>query len=220
MKDDSFYTIKSIEKVVNWIIKAVFYYRIGLVLLALAFIGYLEYRYWNNLGNTDKVKNFVAILTGGSIVIGIFYSILNYEYSQIRFKHDSKTSRDVLSFNVANEWHKVNMVEAQKVAKKFLRKCQPLLLDNNAKKFHDELEDERNENRKAALISIFNYFESLSLGVKQGIIDEQFIRGFFGSIFESYYNEYIFYIEYRRRVKKNAKIWIHFTQLAQKWINC
>jgi hypothetical protein len=66
---------------------------------------------------------------------------------------------------------------------------------------------------------MLNFLESISLGVLQGIMDEEFIKGFFGSVFKNQYNTYIVFIEYRRREKQNPKIWNSFTTLAFKWIN-
>jgi len=213
------YTFKGAERVINKVIRFVFYYRLAIVFLCTIALLLFSVSVWESSVPTEKLKNLATVLTCGSIIIAIFYSILNYEYTQIRFKHDKKTAKEILTFNIASEWHKDPMAENIKIASKFLKKCKPFVEESNAKRFHEEIENEQNEDSKKALLALFNYFESISLGVKQGIMDEDFIKGFFSTAFQQYFNQYSFYIEYRRKVRGNPKIWNNFTTLANNWLN-
>lgn len=205
------------ERRIKYVVNKFFKLRFFILLAGCVFIAWLAYNVSTHKDSTTK--DVVEVVTGGVIVLTLFYHMINYENDQTKFKHDVKLSREKLSFNIATEWHKEPMVNYMKILKEFLKKHEPLLKENDAKNFHDTIENENNIEEKKALIAVFNYFESISLGVKQGIMDEEFVKGFFGSIFVQYCQEYSFYIEYRRRIKKNQRIWNNFTILANKWIN-
>lgn len=209
-------TLSKTEKSIRWIVRNFFKRRFFILLLGCAGIALIAINVSKD--PTTTTKDLVQIVTGGVIVLTLFYHMINYENDQMKFKHDVKIFREKISFNIATEWHKIPMVDYMQTLKTFLKKCEPLLQENDAKTFHDTIENEGNEEQKKALIAVFNYFESIALGVKQDIMDEEFIRGFFGSIFAQYYQEYAFYIEYRRRIKKNPRIWINFTNLAGRWV--
>jgi hypothetical protein len=204
------------EQVIKFIVVNFFKRRFFILLLGIAGIALIAIKVYRN--PTSSTKDIVEVVTGGVICLTLFYHMINYENDQMKFKHDVKIFREKLSFNIATEWHKIPMVDYMQTLKKFLKKCEPLLKENDAKMFHETIENEENEDQKKALIAVFNYFESISLGVKQDIMDEEFIRGFFGSIFAQYFQEYAFYIDYRRRIKKNANLWINFTNLASRWV--
>jgi len=71
---------------------------------------------------------------------------------------------------------------------------------------------------RAAISSIFNYFESISLGIEKKLIDEEFVRQFFDSLFSDFYKEYGFYIDFRReKIDKDQEAWRRFTNFAVKW---
>ncbi|MFZ6023208.1 MAG: DUF4760 domain-containing protein [Bacteroidota bacterium] len=192
------------EKMIRFLVDNIFKFRFWVLFIGLCLIFYLGYRVDQN--PKSELKDIVSVLTGGCVILALFYSIITYEYNQRKFKHEVKTSRETLSFNVACEWYKPPMAEYMKTAAKFYLQHKQLIEETNAKKFHDELEKEENENAKIALFGILNYLESIALAVKQEIMDEDFIKGFFATVFASNYNSYLFYIEYRRKIKQNQRI--------------
>ena len=206
------------EKLVRKIVDNIFIIRYWVVLILMAILIWFTYHVYHKPGT--QVRDVIAVFAGGSVLITIFYQLINYEYSQRKFKHDIKSSKDTLSFNVALEWHKEFMTSNVNTLYKFYKLNKTFLDDGAPRKFHEELEKEENEKFYDALLSVFNFLETLCLGVKQGIMDEEFIKGFFNSLFIVQYNRYITYIEYRRREKQNPKIWVNFTTLSEKWITC
>lgn len=206
------------EKIARKIVEVVFIIRYWVVIILMLLLAWLTY-YIYRLPNTD-IKDVVSVFTGGSVLITVFYLVMNYEYNQRKFKHDIKSSRDLLSFNTALEWQREYMVKNQNLARNFYLKYKHLLDDGKLRKFQAQLDRDENEDSYSALLCVLNFLESICLGVKQGIMDEDFIRGFFGTLFILYYTRYVSYINFRRREKQNNKIWNNFTTLSEKWLNC
>ncbi|MBV4358274.1 DUF4760 domain-containing protein [Pinibacter aurantiacus] len=209
------YQVPKVEPKVNAVIQFVFYYRLVVVMLMLCTSVIIGLIVWKQSNEVDKLKNFSLVVTGGSIFIGIFYNILNYENTYRKNHRDMKSSKDSLSFNVACEFNKPQMVENLKGTKALFETHQHLINQNKAQEFFDLLE--KDEIGRFALVSIFNYFECLAIGIDQGIIDECFSKKFFKSLIISYYHDYNFFIEYKRKLNKTPTSWEHFTKLAQKW---
>lgn len=206
------------ERIIRNIVEIGFiirYWAIFFLLITVSWLTYLQYK-----SSSGNIKDAIAVFAGGAVVITILYAFLNYEYTQRKFKHDVKSGKDVLSFNIAMEWQKEFMTKCCRNLDDFYEKNKKLLEDGKNREFHEELCKPENNDAYYALMSIINFFESISLGVKQGIMDEEFIKGFFRSIFFSEYNKYKNYINYRRQVKQNPKIWHNFSALSEKWLSC
>ncbi len=92
-----------------------------------------------------------------------------------------------------------------------------LVEENRSTEFSQLLEQD--DSVRTAFVSLFNYFECISLGVAHQIHDEEFMRKSFRSIFIVYLNAYDFYIQYRRKKFNYDRIWKEFTDLAAKWKN-
>jgi Domain of unknown function (DUF4760) len=211
------YKLPSFEKPLNALLEFIFYYRLVIVSFAIGLLIYLAKHFWNSSPALDQLKNCALVLTGGSICIGIFYSIINYEHTQLKYNYDIKSSRYTLTFNAASDWHRPTMVENLKITKKLYDENKHLIDDNRAVEFFQILE--KDEPAKSALVSIFNYLECISLGVNHGILDDDFSKKYFYTVFQLYNNNYGFYISHRRILNNSPETSIHFTNLAQKWLN-
>ena len=185
--------------------------------MAVGVIAVFSFIAWNNSLYVDRIKNVASVLTGGSIVIGIFYAILNYEINYYKYKKDKVFARKQASFQIASEWHKDSIVRNLKLTKKLYEKHEHLIHENKSSQFSELLDND--EEARAALLSMFNYMECVSLGISEGIHDEEFMYGFFRGIFVSYLNDFEFYILFRRKKYNNPNMWIEFTSLAGKWRN-
>jgi len=206
------------EKIVRRIIEVAFVIRYWALLILLGALVYITW-YVAALPGV-LVRDTVAVFTGGAVVITLFYHILNYEYSQRKFKHEIKASKDMVSFNTAMEWQKEYMNKNNNILHAFFVKHKTLLQDGLNRQFQEELEKPENDENYGAFLAVINFMESVCLGVKQGIMDEGFIKGFFRSTFKDTYITYKKYIEFRRDLKHNPKIWNNFTELCEKWITC
>jgi hypothetical protein len=183
---------------------------IGFVIMGI--LGYLEFKVPHS-----TVKDVVSVVTGCGVIISLFYLAVTYEYNLKRFDHESKTAQNLLTFQTATEWYKEPMVTYMRDAQLFFTANNEFILCSDAKSFYDKLEED--EKAKAAIISILNFYESIAIAVNQNVMNEHFCKVFFGSIFADYYNKYLFYIEYRRKIKANRRIWNAYTKLACKWLD-
>lgn len=209
------YKVPNVEKGLNAVINFVFYYRLILVIASIIILAFVSRKVYFSSPSADKYKNIALVFTCGSIVIGIFYSILNYEHAQIKYKKDINSARLTLSFNAACEWHRPTMVESLKIAKQLYDEHKHLIDDNRSVEFSEILE--KNEIARSALVSILNYMECISLGVAHSILDDNFINGYFSTVFKMYNSNYGFYINHKRAVANSAKIWVNYTNLVQNW---
>lgn len=214
---DNSYSVSGFGKIVNKVINTIFFYRLLLVTVALIILSIASYKVWNYSPSIDKYKNLSFVLGFGSVVIGIFYSILNYEHTQIKYRNDVKASRYTLSFNAACDWHRPTMVENLKITKKLYDENKHLIGDNRAVEFFNILE--KDEPARSALVSIFNYLECIALGVDCEILDNEFMKKYFLTVFNMYNSNYGFYITHRRTVHNSPNAWINFTDLTKKWLS-
>lgn len=206
-----------IEQFFNKFLGLIFYYRLAFVILSIGAIIWIAVVYYiNSTPDTDKLKNAALVLTCGSIIIGIFYSILNYEHNYFKTQNDKSLSKQMLSFNVAFEWHKPNIVEHLKVTKKVYDKHKHLINENKSAKFSKLLDED--DAARSSLVSIFNYLESVAVGINFDIMDEELIKKCFHALFCWYYHNYQFYIDYRRKESNNPNAWKNFTDRAEIWL--
>ena len=81
---------------------------------------------------TSDLAKFVV---GGLVVVGLFYSILAFEFNVKKTKNDNKTAKEILTFNTANEWHKAPVKDYQKCSIEFEGK----FIKNKSKRTTEEL---------------------------------------------------------------------------------
>lgn len=97
------YSIKGLEKIINDIVGFIFYYRLVVVIAVITFTVLFSIQVYNTSSLEEKLKNLSIVVACGSIIIGIFYSVINYEHNQIKFKHDISSARNALSYTTASE---------------------------------------------------------------------------------------------------------------------
>lgn len=209
------YKLPSLEKPINTVIDFVFYYRLIFVLISISVIIYLAYIFGTDSNTSDHLKNGAIILTGGSIIIGIFYSIINYEHNYRKFQHEIKTSRETLTYNTSCKMYDENMMKHFRTSNHFYEKHKDYFHNGEGTKI-DEIYAIDQDSR-LSLIIILNYLESISIGVEQGIMDEVFMKQFFTTIFNKNLSRYGTYIEYLRRKDGTDRIFKDFTIVAKRW---
>jgi len=211
------YSIQGLDRFINRAITFIFYYRLVVVLLSLVILVFIVLYAWNASSVMERIRNAAAVITGGCVIIGIFYSLLNYENTLLKARNDAQTSKEVLTYNAAARMHEIAMIENSRTVRNFHTENKQLFIQG---KF-DEVEGKmliKAENRTSYL-ALFNYFELISLGVQKGILDEDFMREIFKSVFKNFYGFFGTYIAHTRREQSSPKIYIHFTTLAERWIN-
>ena len=213
----SFYKLPSgFESWFNRVLGLIFYWRLIFVLLAIGGICWYGEVTYNNSAATEKLKNLAVVITLGSVIIGIFYSIVNYEHNRNKFQHEIKSSQELLTFNTAAKMHDVDfMLNSSKVRKFYVANSQ-LFTEKKWK----ELETQWNDTGiRTAFMTLLNYLEAISIGINQNIMDEDFMKAFFETMFRSYYLKYIGYIDHLRMENNSDKIFCSFTEVAERWRN-
>ena len=193
----------------------IFFYRYIICVLIIVFIvvfGLYLYLYRDWI-----FKDVVQVCSSFFIVLTLFFAALNYEFSSNKMRADAKSAKEILTYNVAAEWHKAPIKDYQKSVIEFEKKFRRTSADKTIDGFQTFIEDEENLDFKESLKGILNYFETFSIAAYEKVIDAGFIKLFHYSIFCSYYIDYKVYIDHRRTLKNNPAIWQNFTKLAEEW---
>ncbi|MDR0793895.1 MAG: DUF4760 domain-containing protein [Chitinophagaceae bacterium] len=215
--DNPKYSTIGLEKIINVVVNFVFDFRMLFVFLCVIITAFFSYHVAENSNKTDEIKNLTFVITSASIFIGIFYAVLNYEHNYIKAKADKKYAQLVQSYSAFREWHSPHMAENIKIAgtkSQFYLDHQQLIDEEKAKDFDDKLKED--PTARIALISIFNYFEFISIGLEDGIFDKDYTKKAFKDLFVNYFNKFSFYIRYRQNTDK-ANTWSSFEKLVKGW---
>jgi len=211
------YKIPPVEKAINRLVKFIFYYRLVFVLGALVIISFTGAHVYQLNPPGERLKNAALIITFGSIIIGIFYSILNYEHNQLKFRHDIKVSRETLTFTTSCKMHEAETILHFKTLKGFYDNHRGRFVTGNFIEVQRAFKDD--PNARTSFIVLFNYFEGISIAVQQGIMDEGFMKEFFKTVFIEYHKYFGGYINHLRNESKSQRIFWRYTQVAEKWRN-
>ncbi len=75
----------------------------------------------------------------------------------------------------------------------------------------------QSDERYKFLIAKLNKFEAISIGIREGFYDENILREYFGqSLIYSYRNAQKF-IEQRRNVTGDSRLYVHLEAIARRW---
>lgn len=117
----------------------------------------------------------------------------------------------------ACKMHEVDTIQHFRNIKAFHTKNKNLFTDKRFSEIDTQLGTVENASIRDSFIVVFNYFEGISIGIEQGIMDEIFMKEFFKTLFNDCANDYGTYIEYLRVERKSSRIFHRFTALAQRW---
>jgi len=209
------YSVALIDKLVNGCINFVFYYRLAFVFTGTVILAVISYNVWNHSEDAEKYKNISIVFSLGSVIIGIFYAILNYENNHLKYKAERVNARKMAAYSTIGEWHKPSMVENLKIAKKLYEEHKHLIADRQTLQFAKILDE--NEQVRSALVCILNFMEIVAIAVQEGLLDEEIIKKTFKVVFSKYSDNYMFYIMHRRTQQHSPTTWLYFTRLVESW---
>lgn len=198
-----------------------FYERYSLLLrisLSVAFI-IVIIGYANFLHQTEPklaLSELAKFVVSGLVVVGLFYSILAYEFGVKKSKLDRRVQKGQSTFNILSTWYNSPLIDYSKVIDSFEKSDKYSLLKNNIEEFEKYFEDvDKSIELRNAYRGIFNHFEIISAGIKEEVIDETFVKRYFKDIFFAYYEDWIAFIVRRRQ--KNPDAFLEFTTLVENW---
>jgi hypothetical protein len=161
---------------------------------------------------------FWKYVIGGLVVIGLIYTILTFEFTVKQSREAKRTQQSQSTFGILSAWYNSPLIDYSKVVDQFEKTANYQLLKNNLDDFivfYDDLS--QSIELRNAVRGVFNFFEMIGSGIREGVIDEGFVRRYFEEVFILYYDDWIEFIKKRRQ---NApEMFIEFTNLAEKWKN-
>lgn len=173
--------------------------------------------YLHHLEPKLAYSELVKIATGGLLLIGIMYSIMTYDLTQSKNKHDMRMQKMAATYNACSEWHTLVMMDHVIKLAELEVLVEFSLIKTDITGFAKFLERKECCDYKRSYLCLINYFESLAIASNESLMDEEFIRKYFFGIFKSYYDDYLPFIQHRRISKKNQKILLGFTDIVEKW---
>ena len=84
--------------------------------------------------------------------------------------------------------------------------------EEKIKKYLDD-----NPNKKQDIVNLLNFLESMSICIKEGIVDEDLLLKFYRFIVIRYWDTFDSYILTRRKATDNYKIYKELEMLSEKW---
>jgi Domain of unknown function (DUF4760) len=211
---DGRYKLPALDNAINKCSKTIFYYRLVIV-IALLIVAALFIINLSNKKDFEPYKDSALLLTCSSIIIGIFYTIINYEHNYYKSKNDNRLSKKNLVLTIAFEWSRPSIVEHLKVVNKFKIANAELIKNATTPQFAKALDED--DTARTSFVIVFNFLETIALGVENEILDEDFAHKCFGTVFREKYRDYGFYILHRRRINNSQTTWKVFTDVAIRW---
>lgn len=192
-------------------------FRLGiLIVLLLALFTFCIYlSNQQNQGSMELAKIFFA----GLFVIGLIYAIMNYEFHLTKIESDIRFKQSAITLDTIKNWHIDPWVSFSEVIKKFEKSPQSSIIKGDIDDFMKFLNEDKNAEISNALMNMLNYFDTVSTGVNNGLLEPKFTRQFFEPIFLHYYENYCAFIFRKRSNDMNQKLWSEYTHLCQDWIS-
>ena len=179
---------------------------------AIIIIGWIIYTY-----DSPDYK-FLDFLSKYITAAGIIIAILAYYGTTTKDRADDSRSKKAIAYNLINQWHLPPFTDYRKdifTLEKIDSVTQVFLSDQNAGGFATILLNPNCAHYRSSLFCVLNFFEHMAISIEKGVADEQYLKEFFKSILIEYQSIYNFYILYER--KKEAELWIKFSNLVAKW---
>ena len=179
-----------------------------------------------------EIRDIVSFLTCGLVSTTLVYHAknlrLNYEVNKAKIDFDllkyaeekegkkieSEVKKKLHAFKVSSLWFRPDMANHVELSRKFLREHKDKLLSHKPiSEFISELES--NIESRKAVTCVLNYFENLSLLIKNDLVDEESLKQCFKTLFIDYLNILRKYID---EIQKESKRFLmNYEEIATKW---
>lgn len=193
-------------------------FRLGTTILLILFLAIVA----SNMAIEEPriaYSEIARFIVGGLVAIGIYYSVLTFEFNVKKSKEDRRIQKSSATFTILSAWYNTPIVDYSKSISLFERGADYQNLKSHMDVFlawFDSNEEAAVELRRA-IGGMFNYFEVIASGIRERVIDEQFVRRYYGDVFTDYYNDWIAFINKRR--EKSPSMYAEFTNLVENWNN-
>jgi hypothetical protein len=177
-----------------------------------------------------EVRDYITLCTSGAICTTLAYHsknvALTYQYhleklaldiqklESDKLKNEKDVERKKLeyTFYVSNDWFK-SLSECVQRSRVFINNNRNNWHISNIPDFISKIES--NPEDRKALISVLNYFEYISLLIKNDLVHEETIKSFFKTVFCEYFSVLKPYIDERQKVSR--RYLLNYEEIALKW---
>jgi hypothetical protein len=166
---------------------------------------------------TISISELAKFVVSGLVLISLFYSILAFEFNVQKNREDKRVQKSMSTYNAISDWQKSPLVDYTKTIRAFENGEHKGKLRGSMKELDEFLDGAEQADLKKAIVSTINYFEVLAGGIGENIMDEEFTRRYFKTIFTLYYKDWIQWITHRRTTEDSEHLWTDFTNLVEKW---
>jgi mRNA-degrading endonuclease RelE of RelBE toxin-antitoxin system len=186
----------------------------------------------NYSGIEFEIRDIVAIMTCGIVSTTLVYhaknlrlnfevnkekiqfDILKYEEEKKSKQSEKEKEKIAHAFHVSSLWFKPDMANHVELSRKFLREHKDKLQNHKPiSEFISELES--NIEARKAVICVLNYFENISLLIKNDLVDENCIKQCFKTLFIDYLKLLRNYIDEIQ--KESDRFLMNYEEIAKKW---
>ena len=208
-----------------------FWFGIGLsVVLTFAFWATCHYATWE-----CKTSDLIAVFSSLIIVATLYFSSkvfvqshnkhrenlafekLKLEYEKAQREEEIRIRKTKFSFQITEEWHKPGMAEKVNSSKLYLDKFLKKVKKQKCEKKDLGKELKKNPEERLALLTILNYFEHVSILMKEDFADEKTIKKAFRFLFTKYFSITEEFIKQVQTDHSDQSILKHYVEYAQKW---
>ncbi len=184
----------------NWLIILIVF---G-VFLILAFAAFDQYR---------AVLTFVAAIFGGvaAYVVAINAIEVRLAESEARLV-ESKQATKAAALEYVHKWNDPSFASAKKNCRETMHQFASLKTPSEKKDFL-----EGDGNKLGDLLDVLNHFETLSIAIQEGVVDEDVARRFFRSIACQFWIFSQDFIVTRRNERNNARLMSELEWLYHRW---
>ena len=131
---------------------------------------------------------------------------MTFEFNVKKRREEVRSQKSLSTYSALKDWQNTPLIDYSQKIREFENGNDYQLLKGDMVKFENFFDALNQTELKKSVIAIFNYFESISCGVVEGVLDEGFVKRFFQTVFTLYYNDWILYIKVRRKTEDSIDL--------------
>ena len=189
---------------------------IFLFLFIISIIGCLVFKFWYIDNNKPFGINEVMAYSAGSVaILTLLYHAFGLEYSKTYHKEILEVQRHQYTYDVVSKMNEPEMARCLSSYSHIKKNKDTLFKDGTTSEFELFINDDKNIEYRVHVIMLLNYFEHLSILVKNEHVEEIIVKDSFKGLFITSYSIMKPYLDFRQSMNRMA--WYNYECLANKW---
>lgn len=186
---------------------------IVIFLSLIVIVGFIVFYTMNYYNIKFTFTDIMAYGAGSVAIMALIYHALSLE-SQYKFHQENLfLTRNQYAYDVVSKFNEPQMTDALQFLYKINKEKEKYFTDRKVQNFLDYIKDNNKDRQK--IVMVINYFEHLSILVKNNHIDEKIIKESFKTVFISTFVLMKPYIDYCQQ--QSSTIWCNYESMAIKW---